>query len=143
MKKSKIVDLLFASVALLVLAAIPYLILSWNPTGGGRVVNVAGYNLADPDPGIWLVNEGRPYPKEASNILRVKSGELITLRLSSMDVVHGFSIDEYNISEIIMPGEIVSVEFVAGQGGEFEFYCSARSCGPGHLDMRGTLIVEP
>jgi hypothetical protein len=143
MKKSTLYELMFAAFAVLVLTAIPYLILSWTPNGEGRVINVAGYNLADPDPGVWLVNEGRPFPKEASNMILVKQGELITLRLTSMDVVHGFTLAEYNISEIIEPGEIVTVEFVAGQSGEFEFYCSARSCGPGHLDMRGTLIVEP
>jgi hypothetical protein len=142
MKKSRIDDLLFGSMALLILAAIPYLILSWNPVGGERVVNVAGYNLPDHNPGVWLVNEGRPFPKEASNVLRVKQGEFITLRLSSMDVVHGFSIPEYNISEIINPGETIVVEFSADRTGEFEFYCTARSCGPGHIDMRGKLVVE-
>jgi hypothetical protein len=143
MKKSRLDDLLFGSMVLLILAAIPFLVLSWNPKGGGRVVNVAGYNLPDHDPGVWVVGEGRPFSREKENIVRVKQGESVTLRLSSMDVVHGFSIAEYNISEVINPGETVVVEFDADRTGEFEFYCSARSCGPGHIDMRGKLIVEP
>jgi hypothetical protein len=128
---------------LLILTAIPYLILTWTPRGEGRVVNVAGYNLPDDDPGVWVVGEGRPFSREDVNIIRVKQGEFVTLRLSSMDVVHGFSITEYNISEIINPGKTVAVEFFADTVGEFELYCSAPSCGLGHIDMRGKLIVEP
>ncbi len=143
MVKSNKTELLFMVTAILILVTLPYLILTWHPQGNGRVINVAGYNLADPDPGVWVVSEGRPiFSKEANNKIRVKQGELITLRLSSMDVVHGFKLSEYNLSETIPPGEIKTLEFVADKSGEFEFYCNVRSCGPGHLEMKGTLIVE-
>ncbi|MFQ5801093.1 MAG: cupredoxin domain-containing protein, partial [Candidatus Hydrothermarchaeales archaeon] len=78
-----------------------------------------------------------------NNVIRVKQGEVVTLRLTSMDVVHGFNLSYYNIFETLYPGKITTVEFVADKSGEFEFYCSARSCGLGHLEMKGTLIVEP
>ncbi len=143
MKKPDITEALFILLAVLALTAVPYLILTWEPQGEGRVINVAGYNLADPDPGVWIVSEGRMrFSKEGSNEIRVKKGELITLHLTSMDVVHVFKLSEYNISEALAPGEIRAVEFVADKSGEYEFYCNARSCGPGHLEMRGMLIVE-
>jgi heme/copper-type cytochrome/quinol oxidase subunit 2 len=142
MKQSRVTEILFIIALVLVLTAVPYLILSWQPQGSGRVINVAGYNLADPDPGVWVVGEGRPFSKEGVNEIRVKQGETVTLRLTSMDVVHGFTLPEYNVSEILYPGDMVTVEFLADESGEFEFYCSAQSCGRGHLEMKGTLIVE-
>jgi len=33
-------------------------------------------------------------------------------------------------------------EFTADKAGEFEFYCQ-QFCGPLHLEMRGTLFVDP
>jgi heme/copper-type cytochrome/quinol oxidase subunit 2 len=143
MKRSSITEILFIFVAALVLTAIPYLVLTWQPKGSGRMINVAGYNLADPDPGVWVVGEGRPFTGDTVNEITVKQGELVTLRLSSMDVVHGFALPGYNISESLYPGDVVTVEFIADESGEFEFYCSAQSCGRGHLEMKGTLIVEP
>ncbi len=143
MKRSGITEILFIVGAALVLTAIPYLILTWQPQGKGRVINVAGYNLADPDPGVWVVGEGRPFTTDHVNEIRVKQGELVTLRLSSVDVVHGFALPGYNISESLYPGDVMTVEFLASESGEFEFYCSARSCGRGHLEMKGTLIVGP
>lgn len=143
MKKPDSTELLFIVLAALTLTAIPYLILTWQPEGNGRVINVAGYNLADPDPGVWVVSEGRLlFSKEGSNEIRAKKGEHITLRLTSMDEVHGFKLSDYNISETLQPGKIKVVEFIADKSGEYEFYCNVRSCGPGHLGMRGVLIVE-
>jgi heme/copper-type cytochrome/quinol oxidase subunit 2 len=142
MKKKSVTEILFIFAVALILTAIPYLILSWQPQGKGRVINVAGYNLADPDPGVWVVGEGRPFTVDTVNEIRVKKGEQITLRLTSMDVVHGFTLPGYNISKILYPGGVAVVEFIAFESGEFEFYCSARSCGRGHLEMKGTLIVE-
>lgn len=144
MKSSKVTESLFIIAAVLIITALPYLILTWQPQGNGRIINVVGYNLADPDPGVWVVSEGRPtFSREINNVIRVKQGELVTLRLTSMDVVHGFNLSYYNIFETLYPGKITTVEFVADKSGEFEFYCSARSCGLGHLEMKGTLIVEP
>jgi hypothetical protein len=144
MKTPSSTEALFIAVAVLILTVVPYLILAWQPQGKGRMINVAGYNLADPDPGVWVVSEGRPkFSRSTTNVIIVKQGELVTLRLTSMDVVHGFNLSHYNISETLYPGETKIVEFIADTTGEFEFYCSVRSCGLGHLEMKGTLIVEP
>ncbi len=143
MKQSSVTEILFIVVAALILTSIPFLLLSWQPQGKGKVINVAGYNLAGPDPGVWVVGEGRPFSKDRVNEIRVQQGEFVTLHLTSMDVVHGFTLPGYNISETLYPGDVVPVEFLAKESGEFEFYCSARSCGRGHLEMKGILIVEP
>lgn len=75
------------------------------------------------------------------NQITVKKGEKVKLSLKSMDVPHGFAIDELNIATEVAPGPPVVVEFTPTRAGKFEFYCVVR-CGKDHLKMRGTLIVE-
>ena len=56
-------------------------------------------------------------------------------------MMHDFVIDELSVrTKIAQAGEIVGVEIVANEVGEFEFYCSVGN----HRDMGmvGTLIIE-
>lgn len=70
----------------------------------------------------------------------VHRGDTVVLKLTSADVAHGFAIREYNIDAKIVPGETVTVQFVADKGGTFEYYCTV-FCGTGHPNHRGKLIV--
>jgi heme/copper-type cytochrome/quinol oxidase subunit 2 len=72
----------------------------------------------------------------------VRKGEGVRLRLTSTDVTHGFGIDGLKINVKIEPGKVTIVQFTPGTGGDFPFYCTV-DCGPGHKDMRGTLVVKP
>jgi len=71
----------------------------------------------------------------------VDKGDRVRIKISAVDVAHGFAIDEYNINRKFSPGEEEVIEFVADKSGTFEFYCSV-FCGSGHRDMKGTLIVK-
>lgn len=73
--------------------------------------------------------------------ITVKEGEKVTLRITSSDVVHGFGLPDYGIEELVYPGKITRVTFVADKAGEFTFVCTS-FCGVGHFEMRGTLKVE-
>lgn len=75
------------------------------------------------------------------NTLIVNQGDKVVIEIISMDVEHGFAIDEYNINEVIPEGKTMVIEFLANKSGEFEFYCSVY-CGRGHTGMIGKLIVE-
>lgn len=75
------------------------------------------------------------------NPIRVKLGETIRLKITSVDVTHGFSLPEFGINETLNPNETVSVELQATKKGEFPFACSV-VCGSGHTGMKGRLIVE-
>lgn len=144
MIKLDLVELLFIATAVLILTALPYYILTYTPQDSEQTINIAGYNLPDEGPGVWLVHRGRwDFSKNSGSEIRVKQGETVDLHITSMDVVHGFGLPDYNISEAIYPGEIKIVKFVADKSGEFLFYCNTRSCGLGHLGMVGTLVVEP
>lgn len=121
--------------------------------------------------GVWFLNSGRTKTakketqvtitkpeKEAKNEVRtieivarrwifepaeikVKKGERVKLKITSQDVTHGFSLPEFKISEVLMPGKDINVEFVADKTGRFSFFCSVQ-CGSGHSNMKGILIVE-
>jgi uncharacterized cupredoxin-like copper-binding protein len=56
-------------------------------------------------------------------------------------MMHNFRLDEFNVqSNTVEPGETATVEFLADQIGEFEFYCEiAQHRANGQV---GTLIVE-
>ncbi|MDP2949898.1 MAG: cupredoxin domain-containing protein [Chloroflexota bacterium] len=77
------------------------------------------------------------------DVVRVKAGEVVRLRLTSRDVTHGFYLPDFNVNAgPISPGKYKTVEFVADKVGAFTFYCNVL-CSKRHGAMNGTLIVEP
>ena len=69
------------------------------------------------------------------NIIKVKEGERIRLKINNLDVEHSIIIPELGIH---IHGEGM---FVAKRKGTFNFYCHSY-CGSGHDAMKGILIVE-
>ena len=76
-------------------------------------------------------------------ILQVTEGDRVRLTLRSLDTEHGFSLKKLNV-KVALPktGEPVTVEFVAGKAGTYEFKCS-EYCGSGHGRMKGQIVVVP
>lgn len=74
--------------------------------------------------------------------IRVQQGEKVRLHLTSHDVVHGFSLPGYDIDvDVVYPGKVTDVEFVADKAGTFPFQCTVW-CHVNHPTMRGQLVVE-
>ncbi|NMD71765.1 cytochrome C oxidase subunit II [Bacillus sp. DNRA2] len=69
--------------------------------------------------------------------IKVKAGDTVKLTVVNDVGSHGIAIDEFDVD--VKGGE--TVEFVADQKGEYEYYCSLM-CGTGHDTMAGKLIVE-
>lgn len=80
------------------------------------------------------------------DIIRVKQGETVHLHITNLeqalDATHGFSLDSYNISLSLEPGEHANVTFVADAPGVFPMYCT-EFCSALHLEMAGYFLVEP
>ncbi len=74
-------------------------------------------------------------------VLHIKQGTLVTLKIKALDGTHGFSLGAYGIDETIPEQETKTVEFYAGEKGEYGFKCS-HCCGIGHLGMKGKVYVE-
>lgn len=69
------------------------------------------------------------------NEIVVNRGDKVKITINNTDTLHGIKIPELNIS-----GDN-AVEFVAGERGEFTWYCN-NYCGSGHRHMSGKLIVK-
>lgn len=74
------------------------------------------------------------------NKLTVSPGDKVTIELTATDVVHGLSIDGYDLAITADPGQTSRLSFIADQQGSFRFRCTA-SCGNMHPFMIGKLEV--
>jgi len=73
--------------------------------------------------------------------ITVNKGDKVRLKITSVDVTHGFALKDFNVNVTLEPGQTQIVEFVADKVGSFSFRCSV-PCGEGHREMQGTLIVK-
>lgn len=73
--------------------------------------------------------------------ITVNEGDSVILNIKSIDVTHGFAIPEFGVSEQLVSGNNVKIEFTADKKGTFSFFCNV-FCGSGHGGMRGTLVVQ-
>jgi heme/copper-type cytochrome/quinol oxidase subunit 2 len=73
-------------------------------------------------------------------VLSVNQGDRVTIELESTDVVHGLSIDGYNLEMTADPGQTARLTFLADRLGAFRFRCSV-TCGNMHPFMIGKFYV--
>ena len=72
--------------------------------------------------------------------LRVNPGDRVTVELEATDVVHGFSLEGYDIEMTADPGQTARLTFIADRPGTFRFHCSV-TCGNMHPFMIGKFYV--
>jgi cytochrome c oxidase subunit 2 len=75
--------------------------------------------------------------------IKLKQGEVVELRIRSLDTNHGFRIREAGVNVIVPKrgkGD-ARILFRALKKGVFPFECS-KACGAGHTIMRGRVVVE-
>ncbi len=72
--------------------------------------------------------------------ITLRNGKPVKLIITSMDVDHGFAIDDLGIDKKIPAGQSREVTFTPDHDGKFRFYCSV-ICGDGHKNMSGEIIV--
>ncbi len=75
-------------------------------------------------------------------VLQVNPGDQVTIELVAQDVVHGLSIDGYNLSATAEPGQTTRLTFIADKTGSFRFRCTI-PCGNMHPFMIGKIQVGP
>lgn len=75
------------------------------------------------------------------NEFTVKKGVPVLLKLSTADVLMGFSLPDFHVRADIVPGQVAEVRFIPDKAGSFEFVCDI-FCGSGHETMNGTLTVS-
>src|SRR6266498_3464076 len=73
--------------------------------------------------------------------LYLKKGQTYRLHLSSMDLVHGFSLFPLNLNFMVLPGYEYVLTITPTTTGEVYVVCN-EFCGIGHHQMVGKITVE-
>ncbi|MFC1516564.1 4Fe-4S binding protein [Thermodesulfobacteriota bacterium] len=109
----------------------------------------------------YISINAKKYSYTPSRIV-VNKGDTIILRLSSLDISHGFDLDGYPIEMILRKGvmfqknvlhddaskhmtnwnRVSKIKFVANRSGKFIFRCT-QTCGNLHPFMTGEMVVRP
>lgn len=74
-------------------------------------------------------------------VIRVKSGQPVSLDVTTADVQHGFDVPDLGIKEAVQPGHTTTITFTPKAKGEYPVKCGV-ICGPHHDDMTAKLVVE-
>lgn len=73
--------------------------------------------------------------------MKVKKGDTVRVTFNNTEGFHDWVLDEFDVAtKQLQAGGTETVEFVADQTGEFEYYCSVGT--HRQMGMKGTLIVE-
>ncbi len=127
----------FAAIALVTLAAAGYLLVTAfapkTPSPAANVIDIRA------DMGGFSVKE-----------LRVKAGQPVTVRLTSLDNSHHtdgggkhqWAVDEFTASAVAPPEGSSTVTFTPDKPGTYTFYCDICCGGRANPTMQGKLIVE-
>jgi cytochrome c oxidase subunit 2 len=70
-----------------------------------------------------------------------KQGEKVQLRLKDEDGIHSLLVADLGVNVRVSPGETTVVDLATDKVGTFEGRCGV-PCGPGHRDMKFTIVVE-
>lgn len=120
-----------------------FLILGAALLAAGSLVGSGAAEQADheePDRVINIVAERFTF---VPSKIKLKQGEVVELRIRSLDTNHGFRIRDAGVNVIVPKrgkGD-ARILFRAQEKGVFPFECS-KACGAGHTMMRGRIVVE-
>ncbi len=130
----------FGVIALLVLGTAGYLLISaFSPKG-----------VTSPPPAANLIDIRADMSGFSLKEVRVKAGEPVTVRLTSLDNPHHtdgggkhqWAVDELNVNIIAPPEGSNWATFTPDKPGVYTFYCDICCGGRANPTMNGKLIVE-
>lgn len=102
------------------------------------------------NPGLRQIAEGeyeayviaRTFTYEPREI-EVPVGSKVTIYITSVDVQHGFKVQDTNLNLMVIPGQVSKLTYTFDRVGEFPYICT-EYCGIGHAAMFGTVrVVQP
>jgi len=121
MKRSEIFSRFLITTGIFLAVGVPLFFWSGTPLIHARMSENGGWNPA---------------------VIQANVNEPIHLRLTSDDVVHGFSVGQMEMEGVnILPGKVTDVTLTFGKPGIYTFFCT-RWCGLNHWRMRGTIEVS-
>jgi cytochrome c oxidase subunit 2 len=75
------------------------------------------------------------------NSVTLRTGEPVTLRLTSTDVTHGLFVRPLKIDALILPGKVTEIALTPEKLGTYVAICH-HFCGVNHGAMKMTIVVE-
>ncbi|MHC4106182.1 MAG: cupredoxin domain-containing protein [Planctomycetota bacterium] len=154
-RHNRMLELFFLVLIVIILVGLPFGIAYYDRQVSSQKIppHARVFTLTGHSERGWLMGEVPAYdaisfwqkqgqPLERP-IIEVKKGENVVIKLTSSDVVHGFSLKDFGVylKDGIQPGKVIYVSFKADQVGTFTFSCNA-ICGDMHQNMQGTLVVS-
>ena len=152
---NKKLDLFYLVLLIMILAGLPVGIMAYHHYSTtvkipphARMFTLTGHAERG-----WLIGEAQAYDAVIfwrkhghpvdKPLIEVSRGDQVVFKLTSSDVVHGFSLKDFGIflTDGIQPGKPIFVTFRADKAGTFTFSCNA-ICGDMHQNMQGTLVVK-
>ena len=151
----KKLDLFFLVVIVMVIGGLPFGISFYDRYAVSKNIppDAKHFTLTGHAERGWLIGDvpayeavsfwkqkGEPIEKP---VIEVSKGDVVVFKLTSSDVVHGFSLKDFEVylTDGIEPGKAIYVTFTADKVGSFTFSCNA-ICGDMHQNMQGTVIVK-
>ncbi len=74
--------------------------------------------------------------------ISIPAGASVTFYVTSMDVQHGFKIQDTNVNFQVVPGQVSKLTVKFTKAGTYNFICT-EYCGAAHAAMAGKIIVGP
>ena len=87
---------------------------------------------------LYIVSQMFSFDPDA---VTVRVGSEVTFYVTSIDVQHGFKIQDTNVNMQIVPGQVSKLTVTFDEPGTYDFICT-EYCGSAHALMYGTLTVE-
>jgi heme/copper-type cytochrome/quinol oxidase subunit 2 len=151
---NKRVDLICFAIVIFVVVALPFGISAYDRyiwsqkiPEGAKVFSMTGHTqkgwVFGSIEAAEVLTQSIVPKKNVPPVIEVNKGDTVVLKLTSSDVVHGFSLKDFGIfiNDGIHPGKPKIVSFVADKEGTFTFACNA-ICGSHHENMFGTIVVR-
>jgi len=104
------------------------------PAGSSPTIKIVGHQ--------WYWEFAYPDGSKSLRDLKIKSGQVYKLEVTSTDVIHSFFVYELGIKIDAVPGRINHYWIQADRPGEYRISCT-EYCGLLHYDMLGKVIVTP
>jgi cytochrome c oxidase subunit 2 len=98
-----------------------------------------GIPVVEPPPNSDVFLVGKMWRWEP--VLVLKKGQEYRFHISSLDLLHGFSLQPVNMNFMVYPGYDYVLTFKPTSAGEFAIVCN-EFCGIGHHMMIGKIIVK-
>lgn len=129
---------------------IAYLLIVVSVLGFATYLLISAFNPPLPVADENIIDISASMGGFSQNIVRVKQGDTVTLRLTSVDNSHHtdgggqhqWAVDELDLNVIAPPLGSNSITFTANAAGTYSFYCDICCGGRANPTMQGTLIVE-